>query len=577
MTFRESWKSTHENFYSQDPNNPFRHSLKLHRLDYLRWINERWNRGVEDPIFSETSFKWSLLEGYENHNWCSPVKDPFHTFFKRLSRYENSVIYACTGVGKTFLSALAMCYFLDVHMMDGCRIVAIGPTSTNLEKNLFSDFKKHFKRLKELNPWIEWKKDGRMQFTHPETGGITEILAAGVPHSVDIANSNISGHHDRYMLFIFDETQGVQRPAINAAVQTCVSPENVIIAIGNPNKKQDSLYALTQKSNFKAIRVCAYDYPNVVKKKAGLLKRNELGIEEPYIHGAITYEQIQQFLTDYGEKSDFYVTRILGQFPEKSGASIISPEQMYACYKQKNFKQNGYYSTVGVDIAVSIDGDDASACYLNDSIVTEINTFKSPKSTAIAHNMMYSGQELEDKLEEDNLSDFDYNLTTVGLSGQDVFLLEEEYHLGIDCTANPSTMEMFNILGMAVTALYPGSSPVKDIIKQDANGKPELDFYNLRTQLIYLLLSRLQSKTINFDIPEDVFALLVEEVTAFRLDENADRKIKLEPKKQTIKRLGRSPNRADSLFYALILQAVYEEGLEPFVISGEEFERGVEF
>ena len=92
-----------------------------------------------------------------------------------------------------------------------------------------------------------------------------------------------------------------------------------------------------------------------------------------------------------------------------------------------------------------------------------------------------------------------------------------------------------------------------------------------------LNLARLSETSFNIDIPEEQFELLKEELVAFRLNTNNAKKIALESKRDTIKRLGRSPNLADAFKYAVIMQAAYYEGLYPFRISGGGFSYGVDF
>ena len=572
------FKVTYENFYSRDIKNPNYYKLDIHRLDYQTWLKDRWTHGVENPSHSETTFLWDKLDGYQNHQWCSDGINPFDTVFQRLSSYENTVVPACTGVGKTHIGALGIVYFLDVHMIHGCKVVCVGPSAMQLRKNLFSEFQHHFQRLKILNPWIEWKKNMEMQFVHPETGAITEILGAGVPSTDELSSSNLSGHHNEFMLFFFDETQGVAKAAINSALQTCSAPANCILAVGNPNNMGDSLHRLTKLRSFKTVRICAKDFPNVVMSNAGTLKTNELGVEVPHIQGAVRREFVDDAIADYGETSDFVTTRIYGMFPEKSGSSILSHKDIDACYRQQNFKTaNGKPNTVAVDIAVSENGDDACAAYLQGGTLKHLINFSSGNSSAIAHNLAFRGEKLKEMLAEDNYENYNYHILNVGLNSSADFILEEECMLGIDCTANPSTAEALTRLGIECTMLYPGEKAIEELIETSEGGGVLFPYANIRTQSLFILKRLFETRQINIDIPEEQFELLKEELVAFRLNTNNAKKIALESKRDTIKRLGRSPNLADAFKYAVIMQAAYYEGLYPFRISGGGFSYGVDF
>lgn len=125
-------------------------------------------------------------------------------------------------------------------------------------------------------------------------------------------SDQFQGFHSPHLLAVVDEASGVSNE-IFEAVDGLV-PERVLL-LGNPLSNQGRFADSFKMPNVSKIHISAFDTPNV---KEGVRR----------IAGLITMQDVDKIRTYYGEDSDVYRVRILGEFPKQDADSLISVDDV---------------------------------------------------------------------------------------------------------------------------------------------------------------------------------------------------------------------------------------------------------
>jgi len=143
------------------------------------------------------------------------------------------------------------------------------------------------------------------------------------------------GFHSPHLLVIVDEASGVDDVIFEAI--DGLKP-NKILLIGNPLRNTGRFAKAFKDPRVTKIHISAFDTPNV---KAGRI----------VIPGLITIEDIEKFKQRYGENSDVYRVRVLGEFPKAEAESLISIDDVAKAMTREVQVLPQWEKKLGVDIA----------------------------------------------------------------------------------------------------------------------------------------------------------------------------------------------------------------------------------
>lgn len=301
----------------------------FYQLNPVEWI--------EDVLkIPRKTIIWSLNEGYEEMNKGLPrvmddgtvieegwdgTPDPLHKILTSLAEWRDVVVESSTGTGKTFIAALVALWFLAVF--PNSKVMTLAPKEDLLKTNLWGEIWK----FKE--PYTE--KYGKAEFMALEIRFSKSWLMKGLVAAVSAGeevSSKTAGFHAEHMLFIMDETQGIDPAILQAVENTCTDRHNLRLALGNPRNTEDPLHALFVRPDFESIRISSYDYPNIVMNNPEVdLKRHKI-----LVPGAVSWKSIWSRRIMYGEKPEFYNDHptykalVRGIVPEGSELSLF-PEK----------------------------------------------------------------------------------------------------------------------------------------------------------------------------------------------------------------------------------------------------------
>lgn len=495
------------------------------------WYVERFGGKLTDLI-------WSNWPGYEDHKWDG-TPDPFLKAFKALAGWNNIAIESATSTGKTHLAARIAYWFLDVF--PDSLVVTTAPKEKQLKAVLWGEMSACFGRFKKLRPKAEmfdlrvlpdgskvksgaYKPDGdddEFSDLHQCIGVVSGVRAG------EESATKMQGFHRKYMLFICEEAAGVPQAVMTAIKNTCTGEHNVIMGIGNPDSVTDALHQFAELPHVEAIRISAYDHPNVVTGKT-------------VIDGAVSQKSIDIRLREYGEDSNLFRSRVRGIAPDQSTDSLILLKWVYQCainhdsYQEIQLDEISH-PAVGVDVANSEGGDAACLAWGNKNECTSIHEFRCQNANHLAYNLFMTTSELEAK------GYHDYSTRKIQM-----YHVTAD-HIGIDAVGiGVATVNTMMDNGYKIISLQGGQN--ENEVPKDNEEKPLYKFRSLRAQMWYEARIDLQNKNVRLNIPYGDLLKLGKELTMprYKVSEGA---IVLEPKEEIKKRLGKSPNMADSFVY----------------------------
>lgn len=150
----------------------------------------------------------------------------------------------------------------------------------------------------------------------------TRIRVRGFPKweiqtATSVKPENLQGVHDEGLTILTDEASGIERKIWPALKGTTTQPENLLVAIGNPNERDTEFFDMFNKD--------VELYHTLTWNSA----------ESPNVDPA----HIEYMRQEYGEESDIYRIRVLGEFPLESANVVIRYEDLLYATRQTGFNQ----------------------------------------------------------------------------------------------------------------------------------------------------------------------------------------------------------------------------------------------
>ena len=226
------------------------------------------------------------------------------------------------GVGKSTVAAWLMLWHILLRVPQ--KTVVTAPTSAQLFDALMAELKTWILRLPPtLQKLIEVKADRVVLTAAPDESFISARTSrAEQPEA-------LQGIHSESVLLIVDEASGVPEQVFEAAAGSMSGAEACTILLGNPVRGSGFFYNThnSQRGNWQTLRVSCADSKRVSKA------------------------YVEEMAARYGEDSNAYRVRVLGEFPLTDDDTIISLELVEAAI-QRDVATNPSAPIVwGVDVA----------------------------------------------------------------------------------------------------------------------------------------------------------------------------------------------------------------------------------
>jgi len=252
-------------------NNPFIQFITLYRTDPVLFVKE--------------------VLGVEPDEW---QKD----FLTAVASGERKIsIRSGHGVGKSTTASWAMLWFLLTRYP--VKVVVTAPTSAQLYDALFAELKRW---VKELPQPIQELLDVKQERIELKASATEAFISARTSRAEQ--PEALQGVHSDNVMLVADEASGVPEAVFEAAAGSMSGHNALTILLGNPVRSSGFFFETHNrlKDEWWTRRVSCLDSTRVSK------------------------EYVQDMKSRYGEESNAYRIRVLGEFPRSDDDTIIPME-----------------------------------------------------------------------------------------------------------------------------------------------------------------------------------------------------------------------------------------------------------
>lgn len=270
-----------------------------------------------------------------------------------------SAVKSATGTGKT--TTLAILILHQLFCEPNCKIIATSPSAGQLQRGLRSEISKMWSMIKlpEIKDYFDMTQE--LIFAKGRKDTQFCALVTGSAENKE----NLAGVHADKVLIIVDEASAVNQDVYDTLIGNLTTPGCSITLTSNPVRSVGPFFELFtnegNKSLWNLFTFTAFDSPMVSEEWIELIK------------------------TQYGEDSDFYRMRVLGEFSKATSSQFIPADMVEdAVNTQLSFTAyQNYPKVLGVDVARF--GDDTTAFVLRQGPkILDIRQYKGLDTVQVA-------------------------------------------------------------------------------------------------------------------------------------------------------------------------------------------------
>ena len=164
--------------------------------------------------------------------------------------HHRVAVKSCHSAGKSWTAAETVCWWLDSHPVGDARVVTTAPSTKQVEAVLWYEINRVHARAGLV---------GRTNLTEWYVG--KEMVAFG-RKPADYDPTAFQGVHARYLLVVLDEAYGIPKELWDAAESLASGEHSRILAIGNPDGPGEFQNVCKPTSGWHVIRISYRDTPN---------------------------------------------------------------------------------------------------------------------------------------------------------------------------------------------------------------------------------------------------------------------------------------------------------------------------
>lgn len=408
-------------------------------------------------------------------------------------------------IGKSFIAAVTVCWWLDTHLPGEAFVVTTAPTAPQVRAILW----------KEINAIHEaGGLKGRTNLTEWYIG--SRLVAFGRKPS-DYNDSAFQGIHARYVLVVLDEACGIPQTLWTAASTIAANEHSRILAIGNPDDPSSEFANVCREGSGWAVRHIGYaDTPNFTGEPVSQLVADSL-IHPSWVEDRREY---------WGEESALFQSKCEGIFPTVGDPTQVVPLAWANKCRYLEFPSGIKPVEAGIDVGAG--GDRTVVAIREGDRVKSIKWFVNP-------DPMQSVALVATHLRENGVTCA--KVDSIGVGWGIYGRLRE-----LSARNNPTS---------ALTTHDADVVPIN--VSESATAGNENRFINKRAEL-WWDVGRERCRTARWDfsaLDKQLLDDLIHELTMPKFEiVDSHGKIKIEAKDKIIKRLKASPDLAEGLLLA---------------------------
>ena len=406
---------------------------------------------------------------------------------------RRTAVKSCHGVGKSHIASRVVPWWLDIHPPGDAFVVTTAPTFAQVRAILWRYIRQAHRR---------GNLPGRVNQTEWHLGD--DLVAFG-RKPADHDEAAFQGIHARRVLVVLDEACGIPEDLWVAADALTTNDGCRMLAIGNPDIASSHFAKVCAPgSGWHQIKISAFDSPNFTGEPIPPALAEQL----------ISRSWAEEKLAEWGANNPIYLSKVLGEFAQDDPGKVVLASNLAACRIGADQPAGELPVELGVDVGGG--GDE-----------TVVRERRGPRA----------GREWRE-YSEDPATIAPLVLRAIHTTGATTVKVDE---IGVGRgligeLTNARTRGDHNAHIVAVNVAATAHDPVR--------------FENVRAEM-WWEIGRELSRTGGWDLSgmdnaDATCAQLLEP----KWSVGPRGRIVVEPKKDVIKRLGRSPDNADALLLA---------------------------
>ncbi len=406
--------------------------------------------------------------------------------------HRYTAVPSCYGTGKSFSAARLVAWWIDAHPAGQAVAVTTAPTHHQVRAILWKEIRRAHKLggLRGRTNQTEWL--------------IGEELVSFGRKPADYDPAAFQGIHAPYVLVVFDEAAGIPPALWDASKGLMTNEDARMLAIGNPDDPLSEFAKICKPgSGWSVVEIGASDTPAFTGESVPDLVARQL----------VSKIWVEERLHEWGPDDPRYISKVEGRFPEDDEHGVVPWSTIKRCQTERDWTKSQLKpSELGVDVGA---GGDLAVIYSRQGPVAQLH------SRHKTSDPMELVGEIVRAIDETKASKLKIDVIGIGwaVAGRLSELGSEGRHQAEVIRVN---------VGEA------SSDPVR--------------FPRLRSQIWWEV-----GRQLSMDGAWDLTALddkAIGELIAPRWKPDSSGRVVVEPKDETRKRLGRSPDDADALLLA---------------------------
>ncbi|AMV42270.1 DEAD/DEAH box helicase family protein [Paraburkholderia caribensis] len=264
------------------------------------------------------------------------------TFLNALARGERKIsVRSGHGVGKSTATSWAAIWHF--YMRFPQKTIVTAPTSAQLYDALFSEMKSWIKKMPDVLRGMAEIKSDRIEFIPAPEESFISLRTSRQEQPEALA-----GVHSENVLLIADEASGVPEAVFEAASGSMSGHSAATILLGNPTRSSGYFYDTHHMlaSEWFTLKVSCVDSPRVSK------------------------EYVQEQALRFGETSNAFRIRVLGEFPLGDDDTVIPMHLLDAAINRDIQETPNQRCVWGLDVA-RFGSDRTALCIRHGNVVRD--------------------------------------------------------------------------------------------------------------------------------------------------------------------------------------------------------------
>ncbi len=247
-----------------------------------------------------------------------------------LADHQRVTVRSCHGVGKTWLAACSVLWFL--YTREPAVVLTTAPTHRQVKEVLWREIRRQHRRMwpdpKGASQGSGTQHGFPPAFSPAWRGELRETalrladdrFALGL--TTDEAD-RFQGFHSPHVLVVVDEASGVNEEIFQAIQGVLTGEEARLLLIGNPLHARGTFYESHRSSTWQGFCISAFDTPNLCGSTIEMLADPAIREVRASVPGLVTRRWVWDRYQDWGADSPMYQTRVLGEFPDFATDALI--------------------------------------------------------------------------------------------------------------------------------------------------------------------------------------------------------------------------------------------------------------